>query len=118
MPGHRGDVVPAVHEFLSNSGAGGTSSAPYDDRRPLYIYFRHVDITSGTIWEPGGTLNWVRTMFYNPCTATITSSTILTGSAATAAGCSAGGFGDEVGPGGEPFFQKAPLASRTSRTQV
>ena len=98
-------LVPAVKEYLSHGGAGGTSSAPYDDNRPLYIYFRHSDITSPTIWEPGGTLNWVRTMFYNPCTASITSLTILTGTAATNAGCSAGGFGDEVGPGGEPFFE-------------
>ena len=34
--------------------------------RPLYIYFRHADITSTTIFQPGGTLNWVKTMLYNP----------------------------------------------------
>jgi ABC-type phosphate transport system substrate-binding protein len=38
--------------------------------RPLYIYFRHADITSTTIFQPGGTLNWVKTMLYNPGGAT------------------------------------------------
>ena len=38
--------------------------------RPLYIYFRHADINSTTIFQPGGTLNWVRTMLYNPGGAT------------------------------------------------
>jgi hypothetical protein len=35
--------------------------------RPLFIYFRHADIISTKIFQPGGSLNWVRTMLYNPC---------------------------------------------------
>jgi len=38
--------------------------------RPLYIYFRHADIASAKKFQPGGTLNWVRTMLYNPGGAT------------------------------------------------
>lgn len=40
--------------------------ALYYPTRPLYIYFRHADINSTTPFQPGGSLNWVRTMLYNP----------------------------------------------------
>jgi hypothetical protein len=100
-------LKPQVHEWLSGSG---TSSAPYDDNRNLYIYFRDADVFSPTVWQTGGSLNWVRTMFYNPCTASITSKTILTSTTtptAAQAGCSLDSFGNEVGPGGAPFFDAA-----------
>ncbi|HEY2042542.1 MAG TPA: substrate-binding domain-containing protein [Jatrophihabitans sp.] len=42
------------------------SGALFYPTRPLYVYFRHADIASTTIFQPGGTLNWVRTMLYNP----------------------------------------------------
>jgi hypothetical protein len=45
----------------------GTSTGGYELDRPLYIYFRHADIASTKIFQPGGSLNWVRTMLYNPC---------------------------------------------------
>jgi ABC-type phosphate transport system substrate-binding protein len=38
--------------------------------RPLFVYFRHADINSTKAFEPGSSLNWVRTMFYNPGGAT------------------------------------------------
>lgn len=44
--------------------------ALYYPTRPLYIYFRHADIASSTPFQPGGSLNWVRTMLYNPGGAT------------------------------------------------
>ncbi|MCW2494717.1 hypothetical protein [Jatrophihabitans sp.] len=98
-------IVPQVAPITSGSPSDG--GAVYVDNRNLYIYFRDADIFSGTTWQPGGTLNWVRTMFYNPCTASITSKTILSGSAATAAGCTIGNQGNLVGPGGDPYFASA-----------
>jgi ABC-type phosphate transport system substrate-binding protein len=46
---------------------GGTTYYP---TRPLYIYFRHADITSTKAFQPGSTLNWVHTMLFNPGGAT------------------------------------------------
>ena len=62
--------------------------------RPLYLYFRDADITSTTAYQPGGTLNWVRTLFYNPC------------SGAGTPGCVTVG-GTIYGPGGQPFIATA-----------
>ena len=53
-----GDPVPSD---------GGTLYYP---TRPLYIYFRDADINSTKPFEPGSSLNWVRTMLYNPGGAT------------------------------------------------
>lgn len=44
--------------------------ALYYPTRPLYIYFRHAEINSTTPFQPGGSLNWIRTMLYNPGGAT------------------------------------------------
>jgi len=44
--------------------------ATFNPTRPLFIYFRHNDIASIKKFQPGGTLNWIKTMLYNPGGAT------------------------------------------------
>jgi hypothetical protein len=60
----------APNVTLVTTGTPTGSPAPgglFNITRPLYIYFRHADIASTKKFQPGGTLNWVRTMLYNPC---------------------------------------------------
>ncbi|MDT4893938.1 MAG: hypothetical protein QOE97_2973 [Pseudonocardiales bacterium] len=42
-------------------------SAGWNTDRNLYIYFRHQDFLGSKKFQPGGSLNWIRTMLYNPC---------------------------------------------------
>jgi hypothetical protein len=66
----------------------------------MYIYFRAADVDSTTIFQPGGTRNWVRTLFYNPCSGTTPAGTpIVNGT-----NCTSGGT---YGPGGAPFIASA-----------
>ncbi len=46
------------------------TAGTYYPTRPLYIYFRDADINSSKPFQPGSSLNWVRTMLYNPGGAT------------------------------------------------
>ena len=75
-----------------------SSGALYTDTRNLYIYFRASDVTSGTAWQPGSTLNWVRTLFYNPCP----DNPPVSGD-----GCTNDPIAGEVGPGGAPYYATA-----------
>ncbi len=43
-----------------------TATGSYLNSRGLYIVFRHSDTTSTTPFQPGGTKNWVQTLFSNP----------------------------------------------------
>ncbi|MBV9822970.1 MAG: substrate-binding domain-containing protein [Actinobacteria bacterium] len=61
---------PNVKLWSTGVPAPTDSGALFYPTRPLYIYFRHADINSTTIFQPGGTLNWVRTMLFNPGGAT------------------------------------------------
>jgi hypothetical protein len=74
--------------------AGSPSDAQpiLNDQRPLYIYFRDSDVNSPTAFEPGSTLNWVRSLFYNPCSGT-----------GHTTGCVTIG-GVTYGPGGQPYY--------------
>jgi hypothetical protein len=45
---------------------GVADNGTWVSNRPLFIYFRHSDLSSTKKFQPGGTLNWVRTMLYNP----------------------------------------------------
>ena len=54
-------INPAVKLWTTADTAG-----TFYPTRPLYIYFRHADINSTKAFQPGGSLNWVRTMLYNP----------------------------------------------------
>jgi ABC-type phosphate transport system substrate-binding protein len=51
---------------LEKTGTPSDGGQIFYVTRPLYIYFRHADITSTTPFQPGSSLNWVRTMLYNP----------------------------------------------------
>jgi ABC-type phosphate transport system substrate-binding protein len=84
-------INPAVK--LITTGSPSDSNPLFDIARPLYIYFRDSDVTSATPWQPGSTLNAVRTLFYNPC---------LSGQT----GCVTIG-GVTYGPGGQPYFATA-----------
>jgi ABC-type phosphate transport system substrate-binding protein len=78
---------------LITTGSPSDGNALFDSPRPLYIYFRDSDVTSTAPWQPGSTLNAVRTLFYNPC---------LSGQT----GCVTIG-GVTYGPGGQPYFATA-----------
>jgi hypothetical protein len=56
---------PSVSEVLTGTPTDG--GAVYTDNRALYVYFRDSDVNSTKAFEPGSTLNWVRTLFYDPC---------------------------------------------------
>lgn len=85
-------IAPQVK--LVTSGTPSDSGALFKINRPLYIYFRDSDVNSKTPWQPGGTLNAVRTLFYNPCPDATPTSTD---------GCTTVN-GTTYGPGGPPFL--------------
>jgi hypothetical protein len=76
---------------LVTTGTPSDGQAVYTNTRPLYIYFRDADVNAAGAFEPGGTLNWVRSLFYNPCSG-----------AGHTTGCTTVG-GVTYGPGGRPF---------------
>jgi hypothetical protein len=84
-------INPAV-AYLTGTPSTGTL---YTDTRNLYIYFRASDVTSTTTWQPGGTLNWVQTLFYDPCP----DNPPVSGD-----GCTNDPTAGEVGPGGVPYY--------------
>jgi ABC-type phosphate transport system substrate-binding protein len=52
---------------LQTSGTADSGANPvFDATLPYYIIFRESDFASTTPWQPGGTLNWVQELFYNP----------------------------------------------------
>jgi hypothetical protein len=63
-------LTPNVKLWTSADPAPVGGGSTFYPTRPLYIYFRHADIVSTVPFQPGGTLNWVRTMLYNPGGAT------------------------------------------------
>jgi hypothetical protein len=46
------------------AGVGTGSTQVYNDVRGLFIIFRNSDVNSTTVWQPGGTLNWAKTLFW------------------------------------------------------
>jgi hypothetical protein len=94
-------VVTFGATALNTSAVSGSVSftgsvTAYKATRNMYIYFRDADVNSTSAFQPGGTRNWVRTLFYNPC-----SGTTLTGATIPSTGnaCTGGGL---YGPGGAP----------------
>jgi ABC-type phosphate transport system substrate-binding protein len=89
-------INPAVQ--LITTGTPSDSNPLFDENRPLFVYFRNSDVNSTTDWQPGSTLNAIRTLFYNPCP----DNPPVAGD-----GCVAGtgiDSGLEFGPGGPPYF--------------
>jgi ABC-type phosphate transport system substrate-binding protein len=76
-----------------NTGTPSTGTL-FNITRNLFIYFRHADINSTKKFQPGGSLNWVRTMLYNPCPTPGSPSCVTVG-------------GVEYGPGGAPYVASA-----------
>ncbi len=79
---------------LWTSGSPSDTNALFDISRPLYIYFRDADINSTQAFQPGGTLNWVRTLLYNPCP----DNPPVAGDGCTTVGS------QTFGPGGAPYY--------------
>jgi ABC-type phosphate transport system substrate-binding protein len=103
-------ITPAVK--LITTGTPSDTNPLFDVQRPLYLYFRASDVSASGAWQPGGTTNPVRTLFYNPCP----DSPPKAGD-----GCTAGtgiAAGQEFGPGGAPFFATAAAASDISAAGI
>ena len=49
-----------------SAGTAGQPDAPYGTNFGYNGIFRKSDFESTTPWQPGSTLNWVQTLFYNP----------------------------------------------------
>jgi len=109
-------VAPActTGAFLTPDVTGQTTGTPFhgtiggntfgtlpvwNQTRPLYVYLRQSDVEEtapfGTNhpFQPGSTLNWVRALFYNPCSTGQTGCITISGT--------------QYGPGGQPFFAKS-----------
>jgi hypothetical protein len=84
-----------------------TASPAWSSVRNLWVYFRDADINSTTAFQPGTTQNWVRALFYNPCSGTNTAGQTISNATGTpaAAKCTNGG---QTGPGGNPFLVDNP----------
>lgn len=95
-------ISPAVK--LVTTGSPSDSNPLFDISRPLYIYFRDADVNSATPWQPGSTLNAVRTLFYNPCTNPPTGCTTINGIT--------------YGPGGQPWFAQSAAQSDISAAGI
>lgn len=57
---------PNVKLWTDADAVPSDGQAAFFPTRPLYVYFRHADINSTKPFQPGSSLNWVRTMLYNP----------------------------------------------------
>jgi len=75
----------------------GDGNPVFDQQRPLYLYFRNSDLTSTTKFQSTSTLNWLETLFYNPCSPAELS----------AHQCSLDPQGFETGPGGVPWIDQS-----------
>ena len=89
-------LAPDVKYWTTGTPSSGSL---YNVSRTLYVYFRHADINSTKAFQPGSTRNWLRTLFYNPCSGTdLAGATISVG----AGNCTGGGT---YGPGGAPYLK-------------
>jgi ABC-type phosphate transport system substrate-binding protein len=102
-------ISPAV--TLVTTGTPSDNNPLFHIDRPLYIYFRDTDVNSTTSWQ-GGTLNAVRTLFYNPCK----DNPIVPGDGCTAGTGSLAGL--NFGPGGAPYFAQAGTQADISASGI
>jgi len=82
-------LTPNVKYWTTGTPSSGTL---FNINRSLFIYFRDVDVNSTVPFQPGSSLNWVRTLFYNPCSG-----------AGHTTGCGIVN-GINYGPGGPPYY--------------
>lgn len=66
---HRLAATASGIKLLAPASTGTLSTDPYGTNFALRAIFRESDLNSNVPWQPGSTLNWVRTLFYNPPTA-------------------------------------------------
>ena len=57
---------PNVKLWTSTDPVPTDAGTTFYPTRPVYFYFRHADQTSTKAFQPGSTLNWVKTMLNNP----------------------------------------------------
>lgn len=57
--------IPAGKPGAGLTGTTAAAAGSYYADLPFYIFFRDSDVTASA-WQPGSTLNWVETLFYNP----------------------------------------------------
>ncbi|MCX6460051.1 MAG: hypothetical protein NTZ03_07050 [Actinobacteria bacterium] len=89
-------LTPDVTYWTTGTPSSGSL---FNSSRTLYVYFRDADINSTKAFQPGSTRNWLRTLFYNPCSGTdLAGATISVG----AGNCTGGGT---YGPGGAPYLK-------------
>jgi len=62
FPGAASPLTPGVSLLTGATGDGTVYSSPITD----YVIFRQSDAASATPFQPGGSLNWVQTLFSNP----------------------------------------------------
>jgi hypothetical protein len=62
FPGSSTSLTPGVKLLSGTPGDGTVYSSPITD----YVIFRQSDASSTTSFEPGGTKNWVQSLFSNP----------------------------------------------------
>lgn len=62
FPGSTSPLTPGVKLLSGTPGDGTVYDSPITD----YVIFRQSDATSTTPFEPGGSRNWVNTLFSNP----------------------------------------------------
>jgi hypothetical protein len=88
-PAGANTISPKVTLVTTGTPGGSLGGALFDVNRPLYVYFRDSDVNSPTPFQPGGTLNAIRTLFYNPCQTGQTGCVTVNGTT--------------FGPGGPPY---------------
>ncbi len=62
FPGSSTALTPGIKLLSGTPGDGTAYASPITD----YVIFRQSDATSTTAFEPGGSKNWVNTLFSNP----------------------------------------------------
>jgi hypothetical protein len=62
FPGSSSPLTPGVKLLTGTPGDGTVYASPITD----YVIFRQSDATSATPFQPGGTKNWVQTLFSDP----------------------------------------------------
>ena len=83
-------LAPNVKYWTTGTPSSGSL---FNINRSLFIYFRDVDVFNDSVpFQPGSSLNWVRTLFYNPCSGT-----------GHTTGCTTIN-GISYGPGGQPYY--------------